>query len=247
MSWSLDELTVEELMEGVRHDREASRHVCLECGAVFEEGEVFLLEGRYFEARQAALRHAATHGDRLELLMEQGGKQLTDHQKQLLRMMRGGLGDGQIASECAVAPSTVRHQRFVFREKANRAKLYLAAYQLAAQRAQRRGEELVPVNQGATVVDERYEITEEERDKVLKNVFSSMEPLKLKVFSAKEKKKVITLIKLSEQFERGRQYAERQVNEILEAIYPDYATLRRYLVEYGFLERTRDCRTYWRK
>jgi len=27
----------------------------------------------------------------------------------------------------------------------------------------------------------------------------------------------------------------------------DHATLRRYLIEYGFLERTQDCGTYWVK
>ena len=50
-----------------------------------------------------------------------------------------------------------------------------------------------------------------------------------------------------EQFEPGRTYTEKEVNGILRDIFDDYVTLRRYLIEYGFLERTRDCRTYWRR
>lgn len=78
-------------------------------------------------------------------------------------------------------------------------------------------------------------------------MFESLEPLKLRVFSAKEKRKVVALTKIVEQFEPGRTYTEKEVNGILRDIFDDYVTLRRYLIEYGFLERTRDCRTYWRR
>jgi hypothetical protein len=51
--------------------------------------------------------------------------------------------------------------------------------------------------------------------------------------------------KLSEQFEAGRKYSEGEVREILGKAYDDHASLRRYLVDEGFLER--DNRgTYWR-
>ena len=83
--------------------------------------------------------------------------------------------------------------------------------------------------------------------KILSAVFESLEPLKLRVFSAKEKRKVVALTKIVEQFEPGRTYTEKEVNGILRDIFDDYVTLRRYLIEYGFLERTRDCRTYWRR
>ena len=45
-------------------------------------------------------------------------------------------------------------------------------------------------------------------------------------------------------FEPGRTYSEAEVNETLRAFYDDYAALRRYLVDEGFL--TRDANTYWR-
>ena len=52
---------------------------------------------------------------------------------------------------------------------------------------------------------------------------------------------------IAKEFEEGIRYSEVQVNEILKDIYPDYVTLRRYLIEYGYLERTRDGSAYWKK
>ena len=39
-------------------------------------------------------------------------------------------------------------------------------------------------------------------------------------------------------FEHGREYAERDVNELLGEDAPDHATLRRLLVDRGYLRRT---------
>ena len=51
-----------------------------------------------------------------------------------------------------------------------------------------------------------------------------------------------------EGFEPGRTYTEPEVNEILNArhAFEDPAFLRRELVDRGCMERTRDCRAYWR-
>lgn len=97
------------------------------------------------------------------------------------------------------------------------------------------------------MVDARYEITQQEEQKILSMVFASMQPLRLKTFPPKEKKKVVILRTIAKEFEEGIRYSEVQVNEILKDIYPDYVTLRRYLIEYGYLERTRDGSAYWKK
>ena len=97
------------------------------------------------------------------------------------------------------------------------------------------------------MVDARYEITQQEEQKILATVFASMQPLRLKTFPPKEKKKVVILRTIAKEFEEGIRYSEVQVNEILKDIYPDYVTLRRYLIEYGYLERTRDGSAYWKK
>jgi hypothetical protein len=67
-------------------------------------------------------------------------------------------------------------------------------------------------------------------------------------------KRLAVLDHLAAQFEPGRRYPEREVNEILGAWHPDYAMLRRYLVDDGFLDRadepapsgSRSEKVYWR-
>ena len=60
--------------------------------------------------------------------------------------------------------------------------------------------------------------------------------------------KNLALSYLAGEFELGRDYTERQVNEILLArhTFEDVALLRRELFEAGFLGRERDCSRYWR-
>jgi hypothetical protein len=45
-------------------------------------------------------------------------------------------------------------------------------------------------------------------------------------------------------FEPGHRYPEREVNDVLRSFWPDYAALRRYLVDEGFLDRADG--VYWR-
>ena len=46
-------------------------------------------------------------------------------------------------------------------------------------------------------------------------------------------------------FDKDVIYTEKQVNEIIKNVYEDYATIRRYLVDYKILSRTTDCKQYW--
>lgn len=55
---------------------------------------------------------------------------------------------------------------------------------------------------------------------------------------AQRKKRQIILEKLAEEFEPGREYAEREVNQILVEFHDDVAALRRGLIEHGLMERT---------
>jgi hypothetical protein len=57
-------------------------------------------------------------------------------------------------------------------------------------------------------------------------------------------KRLVVLDFLSQQFDPGKTYPEREVNAILSRFYPDYATVRRYLVDEEFLERREGF--YWR-
>jgi hypothetical protein len=58
---------------------------------------------------------------------------------------------------------------------------------------------------------------------------------------------LILLREISQRFQSGRIYREKEINEILKDVYDDYVTLRRYLIEHGFLDRKPDGSQYWLK
>lgn len=60
----------------------------------------------------------------------------------------------------------------------------------------------------------------------------------------KRAKRLVVLERLSQEFEPGVKYPERQVSFMLQLFHPDFAALRRYLVDEGFL--TREDGVYWR-
>jgi hypothetical protein len=61
---------------------------------------------------------------------------------------------------------------------------------------------------------------------------------------AARSKRLVVLDHIARVFEPGVHYAEKDVNALLEGFHPDYAALRRYLVDEGFL--ARDAGSYWR-
>lgn len=253
---NLINMTIDEIRDGYSFNNECNCFVCNICGKRFEEGEVFHSGNRFFSARRMIGIHMGEeHPDMLEILASFNKKYtgITDNQKEILQMLYLGMTDNEIAKKTGVAAATIRHQKYVFREKAKQAKLYLAIYELANNGVNmdkaitERSEEIIDIHEGAKMVDERYMVTKTEEDKILEAMFSSLSPLKLKVFSSKEKKKIVILKKISEQFDKNRHYSEKEVNEILKQIHEDFATIRRYLIEYGFMDRTNDCKKYWLK
>jgi hypothetical protein len=61
---------------------------------------------------------------------------------------------------------------------------------------------------------------------------------KLVAFPKKNDQIVVILNEMAQRFEAGKQYTEKEVNVILEDINEDYCTLRRCLVDYGYLSRS---------
>lgn len=246
----IDKLTIDELKNGYIFDIDTDSYICNTCKKVFEVGEIYSFDGRFFEAYRAIKMHLSIeHGDYLKQLLYTKSKYntLTDNQKELLFLIYSDKSDKEIAKILEVSPSTVRHQRFMFREKAKQAKMFLAIYEQVMERKSSIDEMIIPVHNSATMVDDRYVITEKEKEQILETVFESLSPLKLKTFSRKEKKKIIILRKIAEQFEHGKKYTEKEINKVLKEIYDDYVSIRRYLIEYGFMDRTDDGKEYWLK
>jgi hypothetical protein len=71
-----------------------------------------------------------------------------------------------------------------------------------------------------------------------------------KNYFKKNVNKIITLYdKLDKKITLGRKYTEEEINEILKenCLSIDYTSFRRKLINDGYLNRTNDCREYWRE
>jgi biotin operon repressor len=69
---------------------------------------------------------------------------------------------------------------------------------------------------------------------------------RIKAFPVQEKKFLVILRHILEEFEPGVKYPEKRVNQILSKYSADTATLRRSLVEHGFMAREGGGGAYWR-
>jgi ArsR family transcriptional regulator len=72
------------------------------------------------------------------------------------------------------------------------------------------------------------------RDKVLRTFFQRG---RLTGIPAQLKKRQIVIERLAQEFEPGRTYTEREVNQVLVEYHDDVATLRRGLIEHKLMER----------
>jgi DNA-binding transcriptional ArsR family regulator len=89
---------------------------------------------------------------------------------------------------------------------------------------------------GSVLGESMSERPSEEDNAVLRAFFDGP---RLRQIPASRKKRVIVLRRLLERFAPGRSYPELEVNELLREAHDDVATLRRELVDYGFMVRDR--------
>lgn len=68
---------------------------------------------------------------------------------------------------------------------------------------------------------------------------------RFKAFPSQEKKFLVLLRHVLRDFQPGVRYSEKKVNQILSRYSDDTATLRRSLVEFGFMNREGGGRDYW--
>lgn len=254
--FDIDRVTVDEIAQGWKLDSKASVYHCLYCKKKFEDGIIYRQADKFMTAKRAVIEHGREHhGSPFEQLLnlEKRFIGLTDTQKKLLHLMYQGLSNQEIASKTGNAASTIRAQRFLFKEKTRQAKLMLALASLLESSANRsdlpnpNDDSLSPVHLTAAQIDERFAITAADKASVIKSCVLSHKPLVIKSFPVKEKRKLVLLTLFAEQFEPGRQYSEKEVNDVLKPIYADYVTIRRYLIEYGYLDRTSSGSAYWIK
>ncbi|MEK5032507.1 DUF2087 domain-containing protein [Paenibacillus sp. FSL R7-0302] len=242
--------SIAELKQGynVETEERTVKYHCLVCGAVFEKGLIYKDGEQYYEAEKFAALHVdRVHGGMFHWLLTLDKKLsgLTDLQKGLLQAFRQSLSDAEAAKELGIgSTSTVRNHRFTLREKVKQAKLFLAVMELAEEKPGA-SSSFVSIPRTAVMVDERFAITEQENAEILGTYFKQGPDGPLSEFPKRQKRKAAILRHLLQRFETGRKYSEKEINAVLEAAYPDYVTLRRYLIDYGLLGREEDGSSYW--
>ncbi|WP_413355690.1 DUF2087 domain-containing protein [Robertmurraya sp. 2P01SA] len=232
--------SVEELSKGYVLDKEKDEFICLVCGEYFEDGVIYpsTLNGIYLEAKKAISQHVeVAHQSMFSYLLglDKRYTGLSDIQKEILHHFAQDFSDKEIAQKLGGSPSTIRNHRFKLKEKEKHAKVFLAIMKLLEQ-GKVKDQEFVSFHKGAKMVDERYAITEEERTKVLTTYFKFGVDGPLDTFPSKEKRKLIVLQQILKRFDVTKKYTEKEINDVLKTVFHDYVTLRRYLIEYGFMD-----------
>ena len=240
--------SLDELSRGFSRDAESGAFRCLRCDAAFEEGRVYPSDGGFSTAERAAREHAASaHGDLfLDLLgMGKEATGIPDAMADVLRQLRAGRSDKEIAAALGgKSPSTVRNQRLALRRREAEAKVFLALMALLERGGKTVGQ-FVAYPSAMPMRDDRAVVTAEEAAAIEKKYLR--EDGSLTRIPRKEKEKLVILMRLADRFAAGRVYAQKEVDAILAVADPDYAALRRYLVDYRFLEREPDGSAYWRR
>lgn len=240
--------SLEDLKRGYMEEDE--HYTCLLCGKKLEKGIIYPEEGTLYEpGRYMRIHIEKAHESVFDHLINLDKKLtgLTDHQSSLLRLFYQGKSDGEIQKEMGIgSASTIRNHRFALKEKERQARVFLAVMELLREK-DKYAPAFIDLHRTARMVDDRYNVTLEESESLLKKYFPEGTGGPLKTFPLKEKHKLVVLREIAKRFERERTYDEQEINLILKAVYGDYATLRRHLIEYGFLDRKADGSRYWLK
>lgn len=244
--------SIEDIKRGYVYDEKKDVYICIICGECFEKGIIYKDGDNFYEAEKYMKLHIIKkHGSVFDYLinMNKVYTGLTDIQSEYLDYYKNNLSDKEISKKMGGSQSTIRNYRFKLREKEKQAKVFLAIMDIVKNEKENfkedKREELVTVHKTANMTDERFAMTESEEDKIIKNYFDKEGHLK--DFPSKEKKKIAVLRYILKNFKVGEKYNEKQVNLVLKRMYDDYVSIRRALIEYGFMDRKDDCSQYWVK
>ena len=86
----------------------------------------------------------------------------------------------------------------------------------------------------AALEQEAYDAARAEQERLVGRLFTDG---RIERVPAKRKVRAAVLLEVVSRFEPGREYSEREVNEVLLGVHEDFAYLRRELVNYHYLER----------
>jgi hypothetical protein len=240
---------INEMVQGFRHDTEKHTYCCLYCDASFEDGLVYpIKEGNAVAEKAAAVHVIQVHGGPFAALMKMDGAGLPDVQSKVLELLYEGRSDAEIAQELGgKSASTVRNHRFSLRKREAEARSLLALMLLLDYKRPDTPR-FIQYPAGMAAQDDRAVVTEKEAAQMESRYLQELPDggVTLTGWPKKQKDKLILLRRIAGLFQEGRHYTEKEVNEILGPVWQDHVTIRRYLIEYRFLDRMPDGSEYWR-
>ncbi|WP_327953811.1 DUF2087 domain-containing protein [Brevibacillus agri] len=225
-------------------------YLCLLCGEQVEKGIIYPVDGALFEASRYMRHHIEQEHESVFAHLSGLDKRLSglsDHQASLLRLFFAGKSDAEVQAELGIgSASTIRNHRFALKEKERQAKVFLTLMELlreadqdgppaAAKKGKPQKQEEVQVESGSA-----------DYEAILQKYFPQGRSHALDRIPRKHKHRLVVCREVAKHFAPDKIYSEQEVNDILQAVCADYVTLRRYLIDYGFLTREADGSAYWR-
>lgn len=243
--------SIEEIKKG--YVENSNEITCIICGKTFIKGEIYSIGDNLYDAEKAAKLHIeGDHNSTLDYLLHMNSSftGISEVQREVVSLFAQNISDKDIAAKLGVSPSTIRNHRYKLREKEKQARIFLALMELLSENTHKKistldTSVLCDAHKSATTIDDRFNISDEEKRKILNTYMD--EAGALKSYPTKEKRKIIVLEAIAKNFSPKKKYSEKEVNTLLKRIYEDYVALRRALIEYGFLERTKNGSSYWIK
>lgn len=154
------------------------------------------------------------------------------------RLARSGATAAELADELDIPVARIRrHLNRLTATGVVRVRDDRKTYRLDAETLRWAAEQVGPPREAGLTLG----AASEDEEAVLRAFFRNG---RLTEIPAKESKRRIVLERVALEFELGVRYDERAVNAIVGRFFNDHASLRRYLVDEGFLSRERG--EYWR-
>ncbi len=243
---SVESLSIRELRQGYSWNNHKKVYSCLFCGSCYQRGIIYKEKDLLLDAKMAVTQHIRhSHGSSFTFLtgLDKHDNGLSTTQKEMLLLLYEGLPDADIAKQLGnKAQSTVRNHRFTLREKYKEAKIFMSIMEELIEKRNKPDEDFVQFHNALPVNDDRVKVTEKEKVILIKKYFDGH---RLISFPKKQKRKLILLQHIAEMFDMEKIYSDKEVNELLKNVFHDYVTIRRYLIEYKFLNRKTDGSEYW--
>lgn len=155
----------------------------------------------------------------------------------IISLLKAGPLHGQaIAGKLGLKPPTISHHLSKLKEidivyqRRDKNTIY---FYLNKDKLERMALEIIRI--GDEEMCERFDITDEEKSKVIKNFIDGNG--KLKALPAQRKKKLILLEYMLRGLEHGKAYKETEINEYIQQYHQDFATIRREFVMAHFMYR----------